>query len=139
MKHRFFKHLLGGDDPDAERVYRWHIEKRSGARMKSGIATDVWKRGIDDYITAAQGLLATMTANGFLAKYAVPIDPDGELLNGSHRVACALALNVQRVPVMPQPQRVWAPAWNYAWFLRNGMPAHDLERLDEDWRALNNV
>lgn len=136
VKWRFFRHLRLGGDEDAERVYRWHLFKRSGTRMKAGLATDVWKRGLDDYVTAAQGLLASMKANGFLQKYAVPIDPDGELLNGSHRVACALALGIPSIPVIRQVSYCWAPQWDYDWFLRNGMPARDLERLDEDWREL---
>lgn len=134
VKHRLFCHYLHGGDPDAERVYRWTIEKRSGHRMAAGLATDKWKKSVDHYLISAKALLSAMAREGFDPRFAVPIDPDGELLDGSHRVACALALEVEEVPVSPQQRYVWAPAWGYEWFVENGMG--DLESLREDWRGL---
>lgn len=138
MKWRFFRHLLsGGNDPDSERVYRWHIEERSGGRMRVGLSTDRWKRTLDDYVTAAQSLAESMSGNGFLPFYAVPIDPAGELLDGSHRVACALACEVPAIYVDPQPRSVWAPAWGVDWFKARGMPPADMARLMADWSTMN--
>jgi hypothetical protein len=139
VKWRFFKSLYGGEDQDAERVYRWHIEERSGARMEAGIATDKWKTEIDDYVSSATGLFKSMSLHGFDSRYPVPIDPDGELLDGSHRVACALALEIPHIPVELRPNHVWAPAWGYLWFCEAKTSKHskDVKRILDDWIALN--
>ena len=137
MKARYFKHLLRGGDPDAERVYLWHIAVRSGARMEQGLTTDRWKRSLDDYLSSAKALFCSMGEKGFDPKCAVPIDPDGELLDGSHRVACALALKIEQIPIVRKPQRAWASAWDEASFIAADISAEDLGRLRQDWRILN--
>lgn len=130
------RHLLHGGDPDAERVYRWHIEKRIGARMAAGLPTDRWKKSIDDYVHSAKRILASIHAGGFHSAGSIPIDPSGELLGGAHRMACALALGIAEVPVTRERIRVWAPAWGEDWFIENGMAAEDLARVREDMEAL---
>jgi len=138
VKWRFFRHLLGGRDRDSEHLYRWHIEKRSGARMRVGLTTDKWKTCADDYVSSARALFETMRDDGFIASatFAVPIDPNGELLDGSHRVACALAIRQDYIPVRREQRHVWAPAWDYEWFVAAGMGHDDLERLCRDFKEL---
>lgn len=135
VKWRLFRHLHNGGDPDAERLYRWHLWERSGHRMQAGLATDHWKRGIDDYVRSAIGLAHSMAQRGFDGP-SIPIDPDGELLDGSHRLGCALALGLESVPVEHKTRKVWAPAWDLAWFLSHGMSGEDLVRLQADYAAL---
>ena len=139
VKWRFFQALQWGHDPDAERVYRWMIAKRSGHRMQAGIATDQWKLTLTDYVNTASALLSSMRAGGFSAERPIPIDPDGELLDGSHRVACALTLGIAQVPVERRPQRAWAPPWGEAWFLANRIWDKDLERVRRDYLALTQL
>jgi hypothetical protein len=137
VKHRFFRHLLnGGDDWNAERVYRWHIDIRSGARMQSGLVTDKWKKSVDDYVGAAKGLCNSM-AMWFPDSCAVAVDVNGELLDGSHRVACAIARGLAEIPVRHEAREVWAPAWGRDWFVTNGMAAGDLERLEKDMAEIS--
>ena len=133
MKFRFFRHLYGGDDPDSERVYRWHIEERSGPRMRAGLTTDQWKHSLDDHVNSAKELFGSMKMIGFSLEDAVPVDPRGELLDGSHRVACAVALNLKEIYVLPKPNSVWAPPWDLEWFIAHGMKSRDIERLKVDW------
>ena len=133
VKWRFFAHLRHGGDEDAERVYRWHIGERSGHRMQAGIPTDKWKQSTDDYVTSARTLLASMQDMGFLASGAVPVDPNGELLDGSHRVACALAIGVPQISVMRLTRKAWAPPWDLAWFATHGMTRADLVRVLADF------
>lgn len=137
VKWRFFHNLLHGGDPDAERVYRWHIEQRSGARMKANLTTDQWKRTVDDYVSSANQLFDSMMSAGFQNFHAVPIDPDRELLDGSHRVACALALWLETIPVQVMDRRVWAPPWGYDWFVAKDMRKADLDRVMNDWEFLH--
>lgn len=104
--------------------------------MAAGVPTDQWKKTTDDYLSAAKALFRSMAETGFDPKHAVPLDLDGELLNGSHRTACALALDIAAVPVVPMERRVFAPAWGEAWFISNGMEQTDLARLREDWEKI---
>lgn len=83
--------------------------------------TDAHKTDVDDYLAAALWLFQSMYKYGFNPENAVPIDPDGELLNGSHRAACALALGIEEIPVVNMPGKVWAPAWDADWFRSNGL------------------
>jgi hypothetical protein len=131
VKLRLFRHLRSGGDAEAVDLYRWHIERRSGWRMAAGLPTDGWKDALDDYVSAASALFGSMAEKGFDPRHAVPIDPDGELLNGSHRVACALALEIERIPVERHPHRVWAPAWDAEWFRANGLDEATIEALQK--------
>ena len=138
VKWRLFRSLLpGGSDPDAERIYRWHLEQRSGHRMRQGLATDLWKLTLHEYVASAEALLWNMQAFGFLGRGIIPVDADGEIFNGSHRVACALALGIGEIPVTTMPGCVWAPSWGYQWFVDHGMAGEDLERLRQDWAAMS--
>jgi hypothetical protein len=134
VKWRFARHLLGGNDADADRVYRWHLQKRLGARMAAGLPCDGWKTSVDDYVRSAIQLVQGMQWCGL--RDPVPIDPSGELLNGAHRVACALALGLGSIPVVREMRQAWAPAWGYDWFVQNGMSEGDLQRLRSDWREM---
>lgn len=136
VKWRFFRHLLGGHDKDAERLYLWHIEQRSGPRMQLGITTDQWKRTLEDYVRSAEDLVASMRRHGFLPHGAIPLDENGELLGGAHRLACAIALCLPHVSVMRLPRHVWAPPWHREWFIEHGINAKDLLRLDDDWELM---
>lgn len=105
--------------------------------MEAGLATDVWKRTLDHYHASAAHLLASMRHHGFMSGHAIPIDPNGELLNGSHRLACALALEMDEVPIERHTALAWAPAWDRAWFVTAGMTTSDLADLEKRWQALH--
>jgi hypothetical protein len=138
VKWRFFRHLLGlHADPDAERVYLWHIKERSGPRMALGLATDQWKRTLYDYVRSSADLAASMRIHGFLPQCALPIDPNGELLGGAHRLACAIALSMPSIAVSRLPRMAWAPPWHREWFIEHGMSAPDIARLDDDWEMMH--
>jgi len=128
-----FRHLAGGEDPNAESIYRWHIDKRSGSRMQAGLTTDNWKRNLDDYVMSAKGLLLAMQRDGFSEDHPIPVDPDGEILNGSHRLACALCLKLKVVPVEYSDKHAWAPDWNYGWFLQHGIEISQLQGIMTDF------
>lgn len=104
--------------------------------MRAGLATDGWKTSVGDYVRSSRALYESMREDGFRLSGAVPIDSAGELLDGSHRVACALALGIETIPVKREARHVWAPAWDYEWFVANGMGHDDLARLCRDLREL---
>jgi len=104
--------------------------------MRAGLATDGWKRKLDHYVWSARGLFESMREDGFALSGAVPIDPAGELLNGSHRVACAPALGIETMPVKLEARYATAPGWVYELFDSAGMGHDDLERLCRDFKEL---
>src|SRR3990167_4518391 len=136
VKWRFFLHLTSGDNPDSELVYLWHIEARSGARMKAGLKTDRCKQSAEDYVQSAKMLHYSMSRGGFFDSYAIPIDQNGELLGGAHRLACAMALGIESIPEERNTRMVWAPAWNEAWFVEHGVSEADLARIKADWEMM---
>src|SRR5688572_13223087 len=86
VKHRFFKALMGQGDADAERVYRWHIEKRTG-----GVEPRSTKTSVDDYVLGCRVLLDSLLERGFDEAHAVRFGQRRLLVNGgAHRVAASL-------------------------------------------------
>lgn len=136
VKWRYFRHLMNDNDPDAERVYMWHIGKRMETNAKAGFGMDTGKQTPRDYIDACRALLKSMQDKGYDKDWPIPVDPNGELLGGAHRLACALALDV-RVWVQHCTTSVTAPSWSYRWFVwLTDMADADRQRLIEDWETL---
>lgn len=97
IKHIYAQHyLLGGKSSYPERIYREHITAITHGSNKED---DGSKGDGDAYVAAFNLLLDSMRANGFDANYPVPIDRNMTLIDGAHRVAAALALNLP-VPVV---------------------------------------
>ena len=108
--------------------------------MRAGLATDGWKRTPEDYVKACEHLAESMKSHGYRSDEPIPLDRNGELLGGAHRVACAAALGIKEVSVARRPtQEVWAPPWPREWFVEHGMWMHDLKRLDEDLARMASV
>jgi hypothetical protein len=51
------------------------------------------KQSVDDFVREAKNLFVSMSQNGFNSEHPVPFNRNG-ILNGTHRVACALALDI---------------------------------------------
>jgi hypothetical protein len=103
----------------AQHDYVEHIWKRSGTRMMQGLATDGHKMGLIDYVASAVELAESLKTRNFWPEYAIPVDSHGEILNGAHRVACALALG-KNVIIGRAEKDAWAPPWDGQWFVDNG-------------------
>jgi hypothetical protein len=130
VKYRLFRHFITGEDKKALELYKWMIEKRSGRRMKAGVATDSWKHSVHDYLTSAITLFNSMRVRGYSGE-PIPISAEGELLNGSHRVAAAIAITIPAVATEKLDRRVWAPAWDADWFHANGLPEASVADLED--------
>jgi len=114
---------------DSERIYRWHIEKRTG-----GCEPRSWKRSIEDYITACKDLLEGMLKVGFNPDFSLEYGKNGRLKSGAHRLACSLLLDldVYCVTVTSNGNTTWAENW----FVHHGMAREDLQRIKADWEWL---
>ena len=130
IKWRFFRHLLKRDDPDSERIYRWHIKKRTRGREPRS-----WKRSIDDYVTACKTLLRSMQRSGFDPKQPLEYGSNWQLRNGAHRLACSLLLELNVYCVLVSVNG--GTTWGANWFRLRGMSLKDLERIEMDWDRIN--
>ena len=129
VKWMFFQHLLKGNNRDSERIYRWHIEKRTGGRERRS-----WKNSIEDYITACKDLLASMLNYGFDPNCPLKYGQDGRLRSGAHRLACSLllGLDIHYIIVAINGGKPWGENW----FVNHGIAPEDLQRIKADWEWL---
>lgn len=131
-KLHFAQHYLGMPSPagaDAVAVYRRHILQRTAGREPEATG----KASVADYELAFAMLIESMRDQGFQHHAAVPLAPDGRLLNGAHRVAAALALGLPAVPVV-RLQAPWSAAdWGMRWFLQQGFAPEQINPLLLSW------
>ena len=127
VKWRF---LRDQSDPEAERVYREHIEKRNGGVEKNGSGN--WKRSVDDFVDASRALLLSMRETGFDPAHRIVRGRNGRLMDGAHRWACSILLGIE--PVIVTVERDGTATWGEGWFCQF-MP-NDVERVRKDWECL---
>jgi hypothetical protein len=129
VKWRYFRHLLRRNDPDSERVYRWHIKQRTrGNEPRS------WKSNIEDYITVCKDLYKSMFRNGYNPEHPLKYGRNGKLMCGAHRLACSLALDVEPVCVIYATEG--NTTWDEDWFIDHGIDKRDLQQIKADWKHL---
>jgi hypothetical protein len=105
--------------------------------MLDGVPTDGWKLKIDHWVDASRVLFESMAKEGFLAQHPIPIDKNNELMNGTHRLACAMALHINGVYVWQLTDKeAWAPDWGVDWFANHNVPREDIKRIISDFEAM---
>ena len=129
VKWRFFKHLVKGNDADSERIYRWHIEERTGGNERRS-----WKCTIEDYITGCKTLLESMLAIRFNPEFPLVYRKNGTLREGAHRLACALLLELDVYYIIVDVEG--KTIWDAYWFMRHGMRSEDLQHVKAIWKQL---
>lgn len=141
VKYRLFRLLSGGEGDPVKIIslYRDHIYHRVNRRWAQGDPMDRWKMNLDDYQNAAIRLFESMKMHGFSDNFPIPIDPMGELLGGAHRVACALALGVEMVPVIHRGHDAWAPPWGVEWFVEHGFDAEVIRSLEMTMEEIKKI
>lgn len=67
-------------------------------------------------------LIENIKSNGFDEQYPIELNKNFEVFEGSHRLACALYFNIERIPVTFN-KYVWDLEYDYSinWFVKNGM------------------
>jgi len=136
VKYLFFLALIENRDVAIyEKLYRKHIELRTGGAEKRDASNGRLseKRSVDDYVAACHALLHSMRTNGFQDKHAIPLGVDGSLLNGAHRLACALALGL-RIAVERMPMS--GPGWGFDWSVQREFSAAELSLVLGGWCTL---
>jgi len=80
-------------------------------------------------------LIDSFKNNGFKMKYPIPIDSKGHLLDGAHRLACALYFDIEKVPVQIEQ---WSSSikFGFEWFERKGFEEEFLSVLEKTKREI---
>ncbi|WP_349657580.1 FkbM family methyltransferase [Xanthomonas sp. 10-10] len=131
-KLQFAQHYLGHSSAktiDAVGIYRQHIQQRTAGREPDALG----KCCVADYELAFAKLIEDMRERGFQDHCAIPLDGDGRLLNGAHRLAAALALGLSTVAVVRLPPQWRAVDWSMSWFLHNGFAPQQINALLSTW------
>ncbi len=96
------------------------------------------KRGIRDFEEAFISLINSMKENGFQKEKFIPLDADGKMINGSHRLAAALALG----------EKVWVLKYelfkgnlsflkfSLEWFRENGFEEEEVCFVQSNFKIL---
>ncbi len=115
------------DDPGtsfAARLYDRHIAAFSLGLAEPG---DPTKRGSDVFRETFMALLRDMRQNGFDPQRSlIPLASDGTILNGAHRVACAIHLGI---PLLGVETGLEPFCYDGAYFHRRGMLDEDLDAM----------
>lgn len=99
----------------AEKVYLAHIKVFNGFVENDNSN----KIGSDSFINEFNALLDSISANGFDPKTSIiPVDSDGVIIDGAHRVAASL---LSGADVQISKLKTHAPSYNYEYFLKNGL------------------
>lgn len=106
------------DNVMAREVYNQHI-KAFNPDLKEPGRED--KNGYDDFIDAFDALIDDLTVNGFDPdKSLIPIDENGIILDGAHRL-CALAFADKQVRIVKFKQVTSNGRFDYEYFLKRGL------------------
>lgn len=129
VKWRYFYYLYYGLDHDAERIYKWHIEKRTNGKEPRS-----WKQSIEDYVSSCKELLKNMKEEGFNPDWPIEYGKNGRLRDGAHRIACALLLGLNvYFKIVPLDGTA---RWSEKWFLRYKIDPKELIKIKLIWHWL---
>lgn len=100
IRYLYAKELLQGiEEGEGSRLYTKFIDKKG---IEEPLSNKVFaffsdyeqKIGVPAYQNSFQKLIKSMKTNGFEKEYFIPLDKHGEIINGAHRLAAALALKI---------------------------------------------
>jgi len=118
------------DEEYIKRLYRQHIMIRTGGAEPYAGQT---KSTLHDYEFYFNELIKDMSRSGFDLDDPIQISGiDGQVLNGAHRLAVAIALDLEKVSFRVD-RTSEGRAWDMQWFKNNGFKTIDLEAISEAW------
>ncbi len=121
LKYLFFKSLESGSErTEWEPFYRKHIFDRIAG-------VEFPKRSVEDFVSNCEVLLQSLRSKGFDPAQPISVFPDKSILNGAHRIACALATG-NDVIVSPLERGI-SRTWDFRWFLERDYPQDVLAEL----------
>ncbi len=126
---RAYLNPTGDQADDARALYRRHIVQRTNGREPESLG----KTCFEDYERSFIALIESIKAEGLQEACAIPVDGEGRILNGAHRLAIALALGLESVPVVRLPPPWKGLEWGMGWFLHYGFKPAEINRLLQCW------
>lgn len=108
-------------------------KKMQDARMKTNKEIPIKNR---QWEKEFKNLIKSFEKNGYINNYPVELSKDFKVFNGSHRLCCALAFNVEKIPVRFTEEyidRIWYD-YSIKWFKNNGLSKAEnyiMQKYDE--------
>ena len=93
------------------------------------------KSGWKAFDNSFRELLDSMSAEGFVKEYFIPLDRAGRMINGAHRVAAAAALGMMAW-VLEYPVYIKPLIFDETWLGDNGFTAEEISHVWEGLREL---
>jgi len=82
-------------------------------------------------------LINSVQLKGFQTdKYPLKLDADGRLMDGSHRLACALGFGIDKLPVQFNYKKKGPTNYGREWFEERDFPENLLLKLDDQLKSL---
>lgn len=137
IRYMYAKELLQGiGDGEGCRLYTKFIEKKG---LEEPISNKVFaffsdyeqKIGVSAYKESFQELIRSMKTKDFEKEYFVPLDKHGEIINGAHRLAAALALEIPAWAVDFPLFEGFGFDFSQEWMERNGFSHEEIQTVKE--------
>ncbi|MGP9675262.1 MULTISPECIES: tetratricopeptide repeat protein [unclassified Halomonas] len=127
----FFKKWLNSS-LDFESLYLRHVYLRTkGVEPFSKEKNDLKK-----YLSDFKLLIKSISRKGYDSCFPVPIANDERIVNGAHRLAASLVLNLKSLSVI-EIQRDRGIDWGFDWFLNKGFVRDELNEILLCWLRYN--
>lgn len=115
---------------EVEDIYLRHILFRTGGAEPGD---ETRKGNLQSFTAQFSQLVKSMKTKGFDANQPIPVARrTGLILNGAHRLAVALALGIQKVPVTYN-DNVDGLTWDTDWFINEGFSPLEIDEIVRAW------
>lgn len=107
-----------------------HIRTITNKEIPEQIKNKKWKMEFED-------LIKSFEKDGYIKDYPVELSKDFRVFNGSHRLCCALAFNIKKIPVKFTEKyidRIWYD-YSKEWFKVNGLENVE-KHIDKKYQEL---
>lgn len=132
LKACYAKALISGVSENSAIDWRDLYIRHIYLRTKGKEPGNFLKRSLIDYDEVFSSLLRAIKEHGFDPLKSVPIAIDGGLLNGAHRISAAMALGLQKIPVVIS-KKGCGIEWDINWFIHHGFNNHEIHELIYNW------
>lgn len=127
VRYLYFRDMKYGNiKEEIKSLYCRMIFCRTAGIEPVGAFSSGEKSGIDDYLCDAKDIFHSIRENGFLKEKYIPVNSDGFLLNGAHRLSASLALG-KEVYIKQCGDAEYT--WDYSWFCQNNFSTEDKIRI----------
>lgn len=113
---------------DYSDIYKKHIYLRTKGKEPGNEN----KNSVDKYVESFGKLVGDILEYGYDSKYPIPLAKNRSLINGAHRSAAVIALNLEKVPVVFLEDEKGID-WSFNWFYERGFNNSELNELLLCW------